>query len=90
MILRVTNPNDIKHIGESCEAMDAGALSQITTLRVGEGVIIGEAVGSPVFVRIRMPKSAKGGRLGALEDMARKFETAPGAVLSDSDLDAFV
>jgi hypothetical protein len=90
VILRVTNPNDIKHIGESCEAMDAGALSQITTLRVGEGVIIGEAVGSPVFVRIRMPKSARGGRLGGLEDIARKFETAPGAVLSDSDLDAFV
>jgi DNA helicase HerA-like ATPase len=89
-VLRVTNPNDIKHIGESCEAMDAGALAQITTLRVGEGVIIGEAVGSPVFVRFRLPRSARAGKPGGLEDMAKKFESSPGAVLSDSDLDAFV
>jgi uncharacterized protein len=89
-ILRVTNPNDIKHIGESCEAMDAGALSQITTLRVGEGVIIGEATSSPVFVKIRQPRCAKSGRHGGLEDMARKFETEPSAILSDSDIDAFV
>lgn len=89
-ILRVTNPNDIKHIGESCEAMDAGALGQITTLRVGEGVLIGEAVSCPVFLRVRPAKSAKSGRHGSLEDIARRFEAPESGVVADSDIDAFI
>ena len=88
-ILRVTNPNDLDHIGQSCEAMDAGALSQITTLRVGEGVIIGEAVSSPVFVKFRNQKVAKAGKHGNLEDIAKRFES-DGGMVSDDDVEAFI
>jgi hypothetical protein len=89
-VLRVTNPNDLKHIGESCEAVDAGSLAQITTLRVGEGILLGEAVSSPVFLKVRMPRSAKTGRGGALEDIAKKYESAESGFVSDADVEAFI
>jgi DNA helicase HerA-like ATPase len=88
-ILRVTNPNDIDHIGQSCEAMDSGALGQITTLRVGEGVILGEAVSSPVFVKFRNQKIIKAGKHGALEEIAKKFEEG-GTEIADADVEAFI
>ena len=88
-ILRVTNPNDIDHIGQSCEAMDSGALGQITTLRVGEGVILGEAVSSPVFVKFRNQKIIKAGKHGALEEIAKKFEEG-GKEIADADVEAFI
>ena len=57
IILRLTNPYDIDHIGESCEGIDKGMLGAITTLRVGEALVVGEAVNLPVFVRVRRRKS---------------------------------
>jgi len=74
IILRITNPFDIKHIGESCEGIDSSMLDSITTLRVGEALVVGEAVGSPVFVKIRRRKSNFSSRGKDLELIARKYE----------------
>ncbi|MEM3690358.1 MAG: ATP-binding protein, partial [Candidatus Micrarchaeia archaeon] len=74
IIMRVTNPNDIKHIGEGCEALDESMLKNITTLRVGEALIVGEALNFPVFVKIRKRKSKKSLKGEQIDVLARRFE----------------
>ncbi|MBU0586509.1 ATP-binding protein, partial [Candidatus Micrarchaeota archaeon] len=53
IILRVTNPNDLDHIQMSSEGIDSRIAKSITSLRVGEGIIVGEAANAPIFVDIR-------------------------------------
>ena len=74
IILRITNPFDIKHVGESCEGIDSSMLDSITTLRVGEALIVGEAAGSPIFVKVRKKKTSFAAKGRDLELIARKFE----------------
>ncbi len=74
IILRITNPFDIKHIGESCEGIDSAMLDSITTLRVGEALVVGEAVGAPVFAKIRQRKCSFQAKGKDLELLARRFE----------------
>ena len=72
--MRVSNPYDLKHIGESSEGIDSSSLDTITTLRVGEALIVGEAVNYPIFVQLRERKSHEGDIGRKLEDMAREFK----------------
>ena len=74
IILRVTNPNDLKHIGESSEGIDSTMLRSITGLKVGEGIIVGEAVNYPIFVEIRDRKSKKMEKGRPLHEQAMEFE----------------
>ncbi len=57
IILRITNPYDLDHIKKSSEAISQSTLDIVNSLKVGEGLIIGEAVNYPVFVKIRKRKS---------------------------------
>ncbi len=88
IILRITNPFDIKHIGESCEGIDSDMLNSITTLRVGEALVVGEAVGSPIFVKIRRRKAEFTSKGKDLELIARRFEE--GATKKKQDVEAFL
>lgn len=74
IIFRITNPYDLQHIGESCEAIDKQTLDQLTTLKVGECILLGECVNAPCFVKVRNRKSRKGTHGEPLEEMARKYE----------------
>ena len=73
IILRVTNPYDLDHIGESSEGITRDVLNQISGLRVGTGLIVGEAVNFPIFVKIRKRKSKESTKGMPLEDAARDF-----------------
>jgi len=53
MYLRITNPYDLKHIGESSEGLTTELLKSITSLEVGEAVLVGEASSLPLFVKVR-------------------------------------
>ncbi len=74
IILRMTNPFDIDHVGKSCEGIDKAMLDSITTLRVGEALVVGEAVGAPVFVKIRHRRSEFSSKGKDLELLAKRFE----------------
>ncbi len=74
IILRVTNPYDLDHIGKSAEGLDARSLDMLTSLRVGEGVMLGEAVNCPVFFRVRKRSSLESRHEVPLEKAARDFE----------------
>ncbi|MCX6769242.1 MAG: ATP-binding protein, partial [Candidatus Micrarchaeota archaeon] len=88
IILRITNPFDIDHVGQSCEGIDKAMLDSITTLRVGEALVVGEAVGSPVFVKIRKRKSNFKSQGKELEAIAKNFEE--GKAKQQQDVEAFL
>lgn len=73
IILRVTNPYDIDHIGKSCEALDSKSKAAITTLRTGEALILGEAVNFPVFMKVRRRRSQELEISKSMEEMAKDF-----------------
>ncbi len=56
VILKMTNPYDLDHVGRSSEGIDRPALDTITTLEVGEALFVGETVAVPTFVKIRRRK----------------------------------
>ena len=53
IIMRVTNPYDLQHIGESSEGITKDVIKMIPGLKVGEAFIIGEAINYPALVKIR-------------------------------------
>lgn len=73
IILRVTNPYDLDHIGRSAEGITKDVQNQISGLRVGTGLIVGEGVNFPIFVKIRKRKSKESMRGIPLEDAAKEF-----------------
>jgi len=84
LILRVTNPYDLKHIGESSEGIDDATLQSITTLRVGEGILVGEAVNFPLFLKIRERKSKEGSLGKDFEQAALDYEKKDDQKRSDA------
>lgn len=74
IILRITNPYDLKHISESSEALDKRSEEMLTTLRVGEALIVGEAVSFPVFFKVRKRNSVESSHEISLEQAAKQFE----------------
>ncbi len=75
IILRVTNPNDLKHISESSEGIDSKSADMITSLQVGEALMVGEAVSYPLFFKVRKRKSLESKHEIPLEKQAINFET---------------
>ncbi|MFN7991126.1 MAG: ATP-binding protein [Candidatus Micrarchaeia archaeon] len=74
IILRVTNPNDLDHIQMSSEGIDSRVAKSITSLKVGEAIIVGEAVNYPLFINVRDRKSKKRERGAPLHIQAIEFE----------------
>lgn len=62
VILKVTNPNDIKAIMESVEGLEFGAKEEIKDLPVGVAMVVG-ATEQPLFVEIRVRRSEHGGEV---------------------------
>ncbi len=74
IILRVTNPYDLDHIGKSSEGINRTVLRQISSLPVGTGLLVGEAVNSPLFVQIRPRKSRPSDKGLPLEQAAIEYQ----------------
>ncbi len=73
IILRVTNPYDLKHIEESSEGVTRPVLRQISGLQVGTGLIVGEAVRFPIFLKIRKRESKASSKGIDLESSAIEY-----------------
>lgn len=71
-IFRVTNPYDLRHIGETSEKITEEIVKMISGLKVGEAFIIGEATNSPLMVKVRR-KSVKELKDRKLEEMIEEF-----------------
>ncbi|MFX1237860.1 MAG: ATP-binding protein [Promethearchaeota archaeon] len=53
MILNIKNPYDLKHLMESSEAITKDYTDMISSLGVGEMLLMGNAINYPVFINIR-------------------------------------
>jgi DNA helicase HerA-like ATPase len=53
LLMRITNPYDLKHIQESSEGLDAKSVELITGLNVGEALMVGSSVNHPYFLKER-------------------------------------
>ncbi len=76
IILRITNPYDLDHIKKSCEGLDNNSMSMISSLRVGEAIMVGEAVSVPTFFKVRYRESAPSKHEMSLEDAAKKYSVS--------------
>ena len=61
MILKVTNPNDLKAIAASVEGLQAGMEDEIQRLPIGVALIMGGNIQMPLFVEVRPRQSRHGG-----------------------------
>ena len=85
IILRVTNPYDLDHIGKSSEGVNRTVLRQISSLPIGTGLLVGEAVNYPLFVQIR-PRHSKPSDKGLpLEQAAVEYQKRIKQRLSDAE-----
>jgi len=73
VIMRILNPYDLDYIGRSSEGIDRSTMNSITSLGVGEAIIVGNAVNHPIFVRVRKRKTTTM-ETESLEESAKNFE----------------
>ncbi|UCE73221.1 MAG: ATP-binding protein, partial [Methanomassiliicoccales archaeon] len=61
VILKVTNPNDLKAITASVEGLTSGMTDEIQRLPIGTAIITGGKITMPLFVEIRPRETRHGG-----------------------------
>ena len=84
LILKISNPYDLDHIGKSSESLTRSTLDVVSSLKVGEGLVVGEATNYPVFVKIRKRKTKESGGK-KLEDYAILYEKKIGTKLASAE-----
>ncbi|MFH1752296.1 MAG: ATP-binding protein [archaeon] len=87
-ILRISNPYDLDHISRSSEGLDRRSMEMVSSLRVGEALLVGEAVNFPVFFKVRQRKSMKPKHEISLEQAAINFENEKAE--SEKEAEAFL
>ncbi len=88
IIMRVTNPYDLDHIGKSSEGVTKDVLRTIPGLRVGEALIVGEAVNYPLLIRVRERKSKESDKGIKFEEALKNYSGSNR--VKDKDIDAFM
>jgi hypothetical protein len=61
VILKVTNPNDLKAITQSIEGLTHGMEDNIQRLPIGSAIITGGSIGTPIIIDVRVRQSKHGG-----------------------------
>lgn len=75
IFLRITNPYDLDHIRATSEKITKATLTSISSLSVGEALVVGQATRFPVFMQVR-PRVTKETGFGIdFETAAKKFDT---------------
>lgn len=74
IFLRITNPYDLDHIRATSEKITKSTLTSISSLSVGEALVVGQATRFPVFIHVRkrLTKEATFGE--DFETVAKKYE----------------
>lgn len=61
IILKVTNPNDVKAISASVEGLTAGMMDEVQTMPIGMAMVVGAGIQTPLLVDVRPRESRHGG-----------------------------
>lgn len=62
IILKVTNPNDLKAIRQSIEGFTSGMEEEIQQLNVGHALVVGESINQPITVDVRVRETKHGAK----------------------------
>jgi len=62
VILKVTNPNDLRAIGQSIEGFTQGMEAEIKQLSVGHALVVGDCVEQPITVDVRVRETKHGAK----------------------------
>lgn len=60
IILKVTNPNDLRAIGQSIEGFTPGMENDIKQLSIGQALVVGECTEQPITVNVRVRETLHG------------------------------
>ncbi len=74
MVLNIKNPYDLKHLMDSSEAITKEYAEMISTLGVGEMLVMGSAVNHPIFIDIRERKFKPLQKELNLDDLCIKWQ----------------
>jgi uncharacterized protein len=74
LILKIVNPNDLAYISKTSEGITSETLKLISSLGVGEGLLMGNSVNYPIFVQIRKRISNSIYNEVSLEEESKKYE----------------
>jgi DNA helicase HerA-like ATPase len=77
IILKVTNPNDLRAIGHSIEGFTSGLEDEIKQLSVGQAIVVGECVEQPITVNIRARETR---HVGAVEAKSKSAPRKPSSL----------
>jgi len=62
IILKVTNPNDLKAIVASVEGLTTSTIDEIQRLPISVAIIVGAGIQHPIFIDVRVRETKHGGR----------------------------
>ncbi len=79
VVLKVTNPNDLKAIVQSVEGISTEVADEVQRLAVGEALVAGGGLTQPVFVSVRPRQTAHGGRSVSVLHQDEEEEDEPEA-----------
>ncbi len=88
VILRVTNPNDLERIKQSSEGITSDVIRSIPGLRVGECIVVGEAVDYPAFVSVRERNSKEFDTGQAIQEAALEYTQEK--LQEEKDVESFI
>ncbi len=88
LLMRITNPYDLKHIQESSEGLDAKSVELITGLNVGEALMVGSSVNHPLFFKVRERLSQPNKYEKNLQEMVKEFVNKQNK--KDNELDSYL
>ncbi|MDI6916462.1 MAG: DUF87 domain-containing protein [Thermoplasmatales archaeon] len=75
IILKVTNPNDLKAITASFEGLTSSASDEIQRLPIGVAMVVGGNISMPVLVNVRVRETKHGGEeILEMDEIAEKEE----------------
>ncbi|MFX0169219.1 MAG: ATP-binding protein [Candidatus Hodarchaeota archaeon] len=74
VFLRITNPYDLDHIRATSEKITKATLTSISSLSVGEALVVGQATRFPVFLKVRKRLTKETAFGTDFETMAKDFE----------------
>ncbi|MGA1821588.1 MAG: ATP-binding protein [Thermoplasmatota archaeon] len=73
IIMKVTNPNDLKAVISSVEGLDSRMAYEIQRLPVSVGIVVGGNVMNPILVEMRIRRTRHGGEaVDILHDLKRR------------------
>ncbi|MFX1319530.1 MAG: hypothetical protein ACFE9O_10385, partial [Promethearchaeota archaeon] len=74
IFLRISNPYDLDHIRATSEKITKATLTSISSLSVGEALVVGQATRFPVFIQVRKRITKETAFHEDFETVAKKFE----------------